>query len=152
MLFILVGAFNQEKALVGAFSVITNLRMEIFQALLSTVPCTVLTTVPSTNTVPNVYCLNIPSPALTNNPFIATTFNRVFNDSERMQKWIFPFGNAEFTIYSHGPSFLGCSSARVSRGSWAVTWLGCPGTECITYCLLRLPVVLRNWLCRGLSR
>ena len=32
-----VAAFNQEKALVGAFSVITNLRMELFQALLSTV-------------------------------------------------------------------------------------------------------------------
>ena len=31
----LVGAFNQEKALVGAFSVITNLRMELFQALIS---------------------------------------------------------------------------------------------------------------------
>ena len=30
-----VVAFNQEKALVGAFSVITNLRMELFQALLS---------------------------------------------------------------------------------------------------------------------
>ena len=29
----LVGAFNQEEALVGAFSVITNLRMELFQAL-----------------------------------------------------------------------------------------------------------------------
>ena len=29
----LVGTFNQEKALVGAFSVITNLRMELFQAL-----------------------------------------------------------------------------------------------------------------------
>ena len=28
-----VAAFNQEKALVGAFSVITNLRMELFQAL-----------------------------------------------------------------------------------------------------------------------
>ena len=28
-----VGAFNQEKALVGAFSVITNLRMELFEAL-----------------------------------------------------------------------------------------------------------------------
>ena len=28
-----VVAFNQEKALVGAFSVITNLRMELFQAL-----------------------------------------------------------------------------------------------------------------------
>ena len=31
-----VAAFNQEKALVGAFSVITNLRMEIFEALLTT--------------------------------------------------------------------------------------------------------------------
>ena len=29
-----VAAFNQEKALVGAFSAITNLRMELFQALL----------------------------------------------------------------------------------------------------------------------
>ena len=28
-----VAAFNQEKALVGAFSAITNLRMELFQAL-----------------------------------------------------------------------------------------------------------------------
>ena len=30
-----VAAFNQEKALVGAFSVITNLRMELFEALLT---------------------------------------------------------------------------------------------------------------------
>ena len=30
-----VAAFNQEKALVGAFSVITNLRMELFEALLA---------------------------------------------------------------------------------------------------------------------
>ena len=29
----LVAAFNQEKALVGAFSVITNLQMELFEAL-----------------------------------------------------------------------------------------------------------------------
>ena len=29
-----VAAFNQEKALVGAFSVLTNLRMELFQALI----------------------------------------------------------------------------------------------------------------------
>ena len=34
-----VAAFNQEKALVGAFSVITNLRMELFGALLSTLYC-----------------------------------------------------------------------------------------------------------------
>ena len=33
-----VAAFNQEKALVGAFSVITNLRMEIFEALSSSQP------------------------------------------------------------------------------------------------------------------
>ena len=30
-----VAAFNQEKALVGAFSVITNLRMDFFEALLA---------------------------------------------------------------------------------------------------------------------
>ena len=30
-----VATFNQEKALVGAFSVITNFRMELFEALLS---------------------------------------------------------------------------------------------------------------------
>ena len=33
-----VAAFNQEKALVGAFSVITNLRMELFEALITTQP------------------------------------------------------------------------------------------------------------------
>ena len=32
-----VAAFNQEKALEGAFSVITNLRMELFEALILTV-------------------------------------------------------------------------------------------------------------------
>ena len=31
-----VAAFNQENALVGAFSVITNLRMELFEALTHT--------------------------------------------------------------------------------------------------------------------
>ena len=31
-----VAAFNQEKALVGAFSVITNPRMDLFEALLLT--------------------------------------------------------------------------------------------------------------------
>ena len=34
-----VAAFNQEKALVGAFSVITNLRMEHFEALQLTLHC-----------------------------------------------------------------------------------------------------------------
>ena len=33
-----VAAFNQEKALVGAFSVITNLRMDIFEALIFSLP------------------------------------------------------------------------------------------------------------------
>ena len=32
----LVAAFNQEKGLEGAFSVITNLRMELFEALVLT--------------------------------------------------------------------------------------------------------------------
>ena len=32
-----VAAFNQEKALVGAFSVITNLQMELFEALVEVV-------------------------------------------------------------------------------------------------------------------
>ena len=32
-----VAVFNQEKVLVGAFSVITNLRMELFEALIATV-------------------------------------------------------------------------------------------------------------------
>ena len=32
---VVVGAFNQEKALVGAFSVIVNLRMDLFEALLT---------------------------------------------------------------------------------------------------------------------
>ena len=30
-----IAAFNQEKALVGAFSVITNLRMDLFEALMT---------------------------------------------------------------------------------------------------------------------
>ena len=34
-----VAAFNQEKALVGAFSVITNLRIELFEALVHSVFC-----------------------------------------------------------------------------------------------------------------
>ena len=32
-----VAAFNQEKALVGAYSVITNLRMELFETLVDIV-------------------------------------------------------------------------------------------------------------------
>ena len=37
-----VAAFNQEKALEGAFSVITNLRMDLFEALVMTVLLLVL--------------------------------------------------------------------------------------------------------------
>ena len=40
-----VAAFNQEKALVGAFSVITNLRMELFEALARSVSVRVVTAV-----------------------------------------------------------------------------------------------------------
>ena len=36
-----VAAFNQEKALVGAFSVITNFRMELFEALIITIAAAV---------------------------------------------------------------------------------------------------------------
>ena len=32
-----VAAFNQEKALVGAFSMITNLQMDLFEALIVSV-------------------------------------------------------------------------------------------------------------------
>ena len=37
-----VAAFNQEKALVGPFSVITNLRMELFEALVCSVQALLL--------------------------------------------------------------------------------------------------------------
>ena len=40
-----VAAFNQEKALVGALSVITNLRMELFAALVSMYHCLQIMTV-----------------------------------------------------------------------------------------------------------
>ena len=35
----LLGTFNQEKVLVGAFSVITNLRMDLFEALVENWYC-----------------------------------------------------------------------------------------------------------------
>ena len=38
-----VAAFNQEKALVGAFSVITNLRMDLFGALVDIVIILIIT-------------------------------------------------------------------------------------------------------------
>ena len=46
-----VAAFNQEKALVGAFSVITNLRMELFEALMSTVQLMIMIALSNTLTV-----------------------------------------------------------------------------------------------------
>ena len=36
-----VATFNQEKALVGAFSVITNLRMDLFEALVEGAPVSI---------------------------------------------------------------------------------------------------------------
>ena len=36
-----VAAFNLEKALVGAFSVITNLRMDLFEALVEGAPVSI---------------------------------------------------------------------------------------------------------------
>ena len=46
----LVAAFNKEKTLVGAFSVITNLRMELFEALIDSSlqlrPCVRMALVP----------------------------------------------------------------------------------------------------------
>ena len=56
-----VAAFNQEKALVGAFSVITNLRMELFQALhisciLESTPCGELCTVTAPRSCPVFTC------------------------------------------------------------------------------------------------
>ena len=48
-----VAAFNQEKALVGAFSVITNLRMELFGALISNLVTNDARLSPYERTVPN---------------------------------------------------------------------------------------------------
>ena len=36
---VVVAAFNKEKALVGAFSVITNLRIDLFEALVTRGVC-----------------------------------------------------------------------------------------------------------------
>ena len=47
-----VAAFNQEKALVGAFSVLTNLRMELFKALVRSSPA-----IMARQCVRNIYCL-----------------------------------------------------------------------------------------------
>ena len=52
-----VAAFNQEKALVGAFSVITNLRIELFEALLLTAPGQV--PYETCKEVPDVECVTV---------------------------------------------------------------------------------------------
>ena len=52
-----VDAFNQEKALVGAFSVITNLRMELFEARVFT---TVYCSIRSIGASPSLHCGLIP--------------------------------------------------------------------------------------------
>ena len=43
---VVLAAFNQKKALVGAFSVITNLRMELFEALVKSNHIMMVTTLP----------------------------------------------------------------------------------------------------------
>ena len=51
-----VATFNQEKTLVGAFSVLTNLRMELFQALvrmLDTLQAIISCLMSSSNSCPN---------------------------------------------------------------------------------------------------
>ena len=61
-----VATFNQEKALVGAFAVITNLRMELFEALvrvqqqLSSYNLTTSTLTPSLT--PHIYHSDISGP------------------------------------------------------------------------------------------
>ena len=67
----LVGAFNQEKALIGAFSVITNLRMELFQTLLRTKHSGPLLTI----TIATIYLIS------TNQHFsVCTNINNKHND------------------------------------------------------------------------
>ena len=48
---VVVAAFNQEKALVGAFSVITNLRMDLSEALLVAGVCVLIVTNKNCNMV-----------------------------------------------------------------------------------------------------
>ena len=55
-----VVAANQEKALVGAFSVLTNLRMELFQALLSRSYSILLTILAADRDDPRVLHLQLP--------------------------------------------------------------------------------------------
>ena len=49
-----VAAFNQEKALVGAFSVLTNLRMELFQALVIIIIITLIISITWARVLPRV--------------------------------------------------------------------------------------------------
>ena len=72
-----VAAFNQEKVLVGAFSVITNLWLELFEALVGTLN-TALPCITSHHlTAPHLHChqqhLGEPGPGLV---FITRIFFR----------------------------------------------------------------------------
>ena len=71
-----VAAFNQEKALVGAFSVITNLRMELFEALVQA--ATVFWDEdPATSTIQRVSLAELQFPAVTVCPDHATPAHAV---------------------------------------------------------------------------
>ena len=63
-----VAAFNQEKGLVEAFSVITNLRMELFEALLRTVPPWFPSS-PPRHFLPDYTALQLPGDARTSHTF-----------------------------------------------------------------------------------
>ena len=54
-----VAAFNQEKALVGAFSVITNLWMELFEAQVNSGGIGTVCALLRHYWVPAAYCFNI---------------------------------------------------------------------------------------------
>ena len=76
-----VAAFNQEKALVGAFSVITNLRMELFQALLPTVRWPPPRTVPKSKLNSDCRAAQRGTAAADAAPDSGTHFNRVTQDA-----------------------------------------------------------------------
>ena len=90
-----VAAFNQEKALVGAFSVITNLRMELFQALVIIIITTLIIFITWARVLPRVSgSMTSPNTRAT----AATLLNRK-NVPDRDSDW----GEGEYiyTILSH---------------------------------------------------
>ena len=52
-------SFNQEKAIVGAFSVITNLRMDLFEALVLTLTCSNTASLVGIALVLNICCISL---------------------------------------------------------------------------------------------